>query len=82
MGSEMCIRDSVDPQLVTEEVFDRALAQEKVPQGYIQTYLVLRERIRALESEVGQVNTAVFAETATHIRLPKLLEEKHVLPQL
>ena len=72
----------VDPKLVSEEVFDRALAQEKVPQGYIQTYLVLRERIRALESEVGQVNTAVFAETSTHIRLPKLLEEKHVLPQL
>jgi len=68
--------------LVSEEVFDRALAQEKVPQGYIQTYLVLRERIRALESEVGKVNTAVFAETSTHIRLPKLLEEKHVLPQL
>ncbi|MFA7710425.1 MAG: hypothetical protein WCY30_04900 [Candidatus Neomarinimicrobiota bacterium] len=72
----------IDPKLVSEEVFDKALANEKVPDNYVQTYLVIRERIHQLEGEVGKVSTAVFSETSTHIRLPKLLEDRYVLPKL
>jgi len=72
----------VDPRSVSDEVFDKALAMEKVPDSYIQTYMVLREKIRQIESEVGKVNIAVFTETSSRIRLPKLLEDKHDLLKL
>jgi len=64
----------VDPRSVSDQLFDQTLAGEKVPDGYIQTYLALKEQIRNIESQLGQVNTEVFAETSTKIRLPKLLE--------
>ncbi|TVL98086.1 MAG: hypothetical protein CV087_21800, partial [Candidatus Brocadia sp. WS118] len=34
--------DHIDPRMVSDEVFARALAQENVSQGYVQTYLNLR----------------------------------------
>ena len=66
----------VDPRGVSGELFDEACANESVPQGYIQTYLALKEQIRNIESQLGLVNTEVFAETSTKIRLPKLIERR------
>lgn len=66
--------DYRDPRTLSDELFDQALARENVPEGYIQTYLALKEQIKSVESQLGQVNTEVFAETSTKIRLPKLIE--------
>lgn len=63
-----------DPRTLSDELFEQALAHEKVPAGYVQTYLALQEQIRNLEAQLGQVNSEVFAETSTKIRLPKLIE--------
>jgi len=64
----------LDPRGVSDELFNQSLANESVPEGYIQTYLALKEQIRNIESQLGQVNTEVFTETSTKIRLPKLIE--------
>ena len=66
--------DHIDPKMVSDEVFARALAQEKVSQGYVQTYLNLREQIRELEDKLNELNSIVFSETSSKIKLPKLLE--------
>jgi len=73
----------IDPRSVSDELFDQALANEKVPEGYIQSFLSIKEQIRRIESQLGEVNTAVFAETSSKIRLPKLLEGRaHELLQI
>ena len=73
----------IDPRVVSDELFDQVLANEKVPEGYIQSYLSVKEQIRRIESQLGEVNTAVFAETSSKIRLPKLLEGRaHELLQI
>lgn len=68
--------DYCDPRTLSDELFEQALAHEKVPAGYVQTYLALKEQIRNLEAQLGQVNSAVFAETSPRIRLPKLIERR------
>lgn len=73
----------IDPRSVSDELFDQALANEKVPQGYVQSFLSIKEQIRQIESQLGEVNSAVFAETSSKIRLPKLLEGRaHELLQI
>jgi len=73
----------VDPHSVSDELFDQALANEKAPQGYVQSFLSIKEQIRQIESQLGEVNFAVFAETSSKIRLPKLLEGRaHELLQI
>jgi len=64
----------IDPRGVSGELFDEACANEKIPQGYIQTYLSLKEKIHGIESQLGLVNIEVFTETSSRIRLPKLIE--------
>jgi len=64
----------IDPRGVSGELFDEACANEKIPQGYIQTYLSLKEKIHGIESQLGLVNTEIFTETSSRIRLPKLIE--------
>jgi len=66
----------VDPGRVSAELFDQACAKESVPEGYVQTYLALKEQIRNIESQLGQVNIEVFAETSSRIKLPKLIERR------
>ncbi len=66
----------VDPKTLTDEEFDTLLSQEKVSQKYIQTYLALKEQIARLESQIGEVSSAIFSETSSKIRLPKLMENK------
>jgi len=68
----------IDPRTLSEAEFDTRLAREKVSDGLVQSYLMLKEQITGLESQLGQVRNTVFSETKTRIRLPKLIEERSV----
>jgi hypothetical protein len=69
--------NNIDPRVVSDEVFARALAHENVSQGYVQTYLNLREQIKELEDKLNELNSIVFSETSSKIKLPKLLEGQY-----
>jgi len=66
----------VDPGTLSSTEFDTRLAREKVSDGLVQSYLMLKEQITGLESRLGQVRDTVFSETKTRIKLPKLIEER------
>jgi len=66
----------VDPRTLTGDEFDTRLAREKVSDGLVQSYLMLKEQIAGFESRLGQVKDTVFSETRTRIKLPKLIEER------
>jgi len=68
----------VNPGTLTSVEFDTRLATEKVSDGLVQSYLMLKEQITGLESQLGQVRNTVFSETKTRIKLPKLIEERSV----
>ena len=68
-------QEYLDPKAVSDEVFGEALAREgKVPAGLVQSYLAIRDRVSELENQLGQFQSAVFAETAPKIRLPRAVE--------
>ncbi len=65
----------LDPKTVSDEVFYETLAREgHLPQRLVQAHLNIRERMQELEVQLGQVEAAVFAETAPKIRLPRAVE--------
>ena len=64
----------VEGYTLTDDEFERQLAQETLPDSYVQLYLALKEQIDDLKSKVGAVSKIVFSETAAKIRLPKRLE--------
>ncbi len=65
----------LDPKTVSDEVFYETLAREgHLPQRLIQAHLSIRKRMQELEAQLGQVEAAVFAETAPKIRLPRAVE--------
>ena len=65
----------IDPQSASEDVFAEALArQTKVPQGLVQSYLLIREQLSEIEGQLGEFDAAVFSETASKIRLPRAVE--------
>jgi len=66
------------PKSMTGPEFDTRLANEKVPNGLVQSYLMLNEQISELEGRLGQVRDTVFSETKTRIKLPKLIEERSI----
>jgi len=66
----------IDPGTLSSDEFDTRLATEKVSNGLVQSYLMLKEQITGLESQLGQVRDTVFSETKTRIKLPKLIEER------
>jgi len=66
----------VNPRTLTSAEFDTRLAMEKISDGLVQSYLMLKEQITGLESQLGQVRNTVFSETKTRIKLPKLIEER------
>ena len=65
----------VNPAMVSDDEFTELLAHERVSKALVQSYLSLTEKITRLENQLGQVNSAVFNETATKIRLPGVLKE-------
>ncbi|MCH7762965.1 MAG: hypothetical protein IIB95_04400 [Candidatus Marinimicrobia bacterium] len=70
--------DWLDPSALTDDEFDEKLANEKVSEGLVQTYLALKDQINSLRSQLGEVNMAVFNETKSKIKLPKLIEERSI----
>jgi len=68
----------VDPRTLSETEFDTSLAMEKISDGLVQSYLMLKEQIAELEARLGQVRDTVFSETKTRIKLPKLTEERSI----
>ena len=65
----------LDPKTVSDEVFYETLAREgHLPQRLVQAHLSIRERMQELEAQLGQVQAAVFSETAPKIRLPRAVE--------
>ena len=73
----------IDPKTATEDVFAEALArQSKVPQGLVQSYLLIREQMNEVEAQLAQFDAAVFSETASKIRMPKAVESFPLLPAL
>jgi hypothetical protein len=75
--------DYISPGESSDEDFSEALAKEKIPEAYVQTYLALKEQINILKGKLGEVNSMVYSETTAKIKLPKLLEEKeHDIIQL
>jgi hypothetical protein len=67
----------VNPAEISDDAFNEALAKEKIPEAYVQTYLALKEQVNILKSKLGEVNSLVYSETTAKIKLPKLLEDKH-----
>lgn len=70
--------DWIDPKTLTDDEFNEKLALENVSAGLVQTYLLLKEQISNLSSQLGEVNMAVFNETKQKIRLPKIIEERSI----
>ena len=65
----------IDPKTASEDVFAEALArQTKVPQGLVQSYMLIREQLSEVETQLGEFDAAVFSETASKIRLPRAVE--------
>jgi len=65
----------VNPTMLSDEEFSEILAHEKVSHVLIKSYLSLTEKITKLEYQLGQVNSTVFIETSSKIKLPGLLKE-------
>ena len=68
---------NIDPRAVSDEVFANALAHEMVSEGYVQTYLNLKEMVNQQEAKLAELNSIIFSETSQKIRLPKLLEGRN-----
>ena len=65
-----------DPQLLTDSEFNERLAKEKISSDLSQKYLILKEKIERIKSQLGELSTAVFSEVSTLIKLPKAMEVK------
>ena len=75
--------EPIEPNLVSEDIFAESLArQTKVPQGLVQSYLLIREQMIDVEKQLGEFDAAVFSETASKIRLPKAAQAFPLLPAL
>ena len=63
-----------DPRKLTDDEFAACLARENIPDGLVQKYLELKEQIDQVKGQLGEVNTVVFRETATKIKLPERIK--------
>jgi len=63
-----------DPRKLSEDEFALLLARENIPDGLVQRYLELKEQIDGVKGQLGEVNTAVFRETSTKIKLPERIK--------
>ena len=67
--------DYEDPRKLTDDEFALCLARENIPDGLVQHYLELKEQIDGVKGQLGEVNTAVFRETSSKIKLPERIKE-------
>jgi len=74
MASEF--EEYADPELMSEDEFAQCLVREKVSDSLIQRYLSLKDQINQVQSQLGELSSAVFSETSAKIKLPGILEEK------
>ena len=63
-----------DPQLLTDSEFNEKLALEKISSNLSQKYLILKEKIERVRSQLGELSSAVFSEISTIIKLPKAMK--------
>ena len=63
-------KEYVDPDLATDNEFAESLARENVSTVLVKSYLSIKEKIKGLESQLGEVTNVVFKETAAKIKLP------------
>jgi len=63
-----------DPHKLSDDDFALCLARENIPDGLVQQYLELKEQIDGVKGQLGEVNTVVFRETATKIKLPERIK--------
>jgi hypothetical protein len=63
-------KEYLDPTVTTEDEFTEALARENVSTVLVKSYLSIKEKIKGLESQLGEVSNTVFKETAAKIKLP------------
>ena len=66
----------IDPQLLTDSEFNERLAKENISSNLSQKYLILKEKIERVRSQLGELSSAVFSEISTIIKLPKTMEVK------
>jgi len=63
-----------DPRRLSDDEFALCLAKENIPDRLVQMYLELKEQIDGVKGQLGEVNTAVFRETSTMIKLPERIK--------
>ncbi len=68
-----------DPQFLTDAEFNERLAKENISSNLSQKYLILKEKIERVRSQLGELSSAVFSEISTIIKLPKAMEVKDEL---
>jgi hypothetical protein len=67
--------DCVEPRKLSDDDFAMCLATENVPDGLVQRYLEVIEQLDRVKGQLGEVNTVVFRETSTKIKLPERIKE-------
>ena len=63
-----------DPRRMSDDEFALCLARENIPDELVQQYLELKEQIDGVKGRLGEVNTVVFRETASKIKLPERIK--------
>lgn len=64
----------VDPEYLTDGEFNERLSKENISSSLTQDYLIVKEKIERVKSQLGELSSAVFKEVSTIIKLPKAME--------
>ena len=68
-----------DPQLLTDGEFNERLAKENISSSLTQDYLIVKEKMERVKTQLGELSSAVFSEISTIIKLPNAMELKEEL---
>ncbi len=82
-GKLMVIKDQIadtfeeykDPKTLSDDEFAEVMALQIVPDGLVQRYLEVTEEIKSVNEKLGEVNSVVFRETSSRIKLPERIKE-------
>ena len=66
--------DYQDPRQLTDDGFAKRMILENVPDDLVQKYLEVKEQMDRVKGQLGEVNTVVFRETSTKIKLPERIK--------